>query len=227
MNDLIIRRNQMFIRVRAFGVAHAVNFPPASLGGQLLAEITAAISTVDAAGTSQASGSGAARRGTSTKRSARAELRDQVEAISRTARGLAVDTPGLEEKFRMPRGNNDQLLLNSARAFASDAVEHEQTFIAHAMPKTFIADLNLAISAFEVAIDEQAAGIGERVGATSAIEDASENGVKAQRKFDVIVRNTFRDNPAALAEWTAASHLERAPKHKTAGTKETPPKASG
>jgi hypothetical protein len=42
-------------------------------------------------------------------------------AINRTARVIAFGTRGLENKFRLPCGTNNQNLLNAARAFAADA----------------------------------------------------------------------------------------------------------
>jgi hypothetical protein len=32
-------------------------------------------------------------------------LREDLEAINRTARAMAVDVPGLDDKFRVPRNN--------------------------------------------------------------------------------------------------------------------------
>ena len=39
--------------------------------------------------------------------------------------------------------------------------------------------------------------------------------------MDAIVKNVFRNNPAALAEWTSASHTERQPRR--ASTAPQPP----
>jgi hypothetical protein len=49
------------------------------------------------------------------------------------------------------------------------------------------------------------------VAATVAVSDAAERGHNAVRELDAIVRNIFRDDPAALAEWESASHVERPP----------------
>lgn len=55
--------------------------------------------------------------------------------INRTARVIAFETPGVENKFRLPRGTNDQSLLNATRAFAagftgweSDNAKFEEQF---------------------------------------------------------------------------------------------------
>jgi hypothetical protein len=222
MNDREIRRHQMLTRVRNFGTTHSTDFPATNLGGQLFTTIAGVVTELDNHATAQTSASGAARQGTSSKATARAALRDRLEEINRTARALAMDTPGLDDQFRMPRGTNDQLLLNSARAFAQDAVAHSTAFTEHELPATFIADLNAEIANLETAIDEQLSSKSERVAATAAIDNALEEGMKALRKLDVIVRNKFRNSPAVVAEWISASHTERAPRHAPAAPTPAP-----
>ncbi len=48
--------------------------------------------------------SGSKRQNTAGKAVAGEALRGKLEAIRRTARSMAFTTPGLEEKFRIPRG---------------------------------------------------------------------------------------------------------------------------
>jgi hypothetical protein len=44
------------------------------------------------------------------------------------------------------------------------------------------------------------------------------------RELDAIVRNIFDDDPASLAAWTSASHVERAPRRRqTDAPTPTPP----
>lgn len=56
-----------------------------------------------------------------------------MKAWSATAHAIAIDNPGLEHKFRVPRGENDEILIAAARAFATDAVPLTAQFIAHEM----------------------------------------------------------------------------------------------
>ena len=135
-----------------------------------------------------------------------------MEAISRTARAMAEDTPGIDDKFRMPRGNNDQVLLNAARAFAADATPLSAQFISHELPPDFLADLNTDIADLEAAILHQTSGVGGHISAGVAIDEAIDAGMVLVRKLDAIVRNRYADDPATLAEWTSASHTERAPR---------------
>src|SRR5437870_3746571 len=118
MNVLDIRRYEMLVRVRQFGAAHPDAFPATSLGGQMFAAVGLAVDALDQQGASQVPGLGAAKEATASKAAARAALHETLDAVSHTARALALDTPGLDDKFRLPRSRNDQRLLNAARAFA-------------------------------------------------------------------------------------------------------------
>jgi len=227
MNDNENRRHQMFVRVRDFGQAHASDFAPTSLGRQHFTALGAVIGQLDAHAAAEASGRGEARQATETRAQARAALREDLEAINRTARAMAADVPGINDKFRIPRAENDQLLLNAARAFLTDAQPLEAQFIAHEMPSDFLADLQADIAAVETAISQQGSGVGSHVAAGAAIDDTISRGNDLVRKLDAIVRNKYANNPAALAEWTSASHTERAPRRAAAAGGSPPPPPQG
>jgi len=125
---------------------------------------------------------------------------------------MSDEVPGIENKFRLPRDNNDQNLLNAARAAATDALPLRAQFIAHEMPADFLEDLAEDIADMEAAISTQSSGVGDHVAANAAIDDAITRGMDLLRKLDAIVRNKYANNPGVLAEWTTASHVERAPK---------------
>jgi hypothetical protein len=213
----------MFVRVRNFCAAHATDFATNSLVSQLIAALVAVISTLDGLIAEQSSGKGAAREGSSSRGAARAALRDTMEIISRTARTLALTTPGFDEKFRMPANNNDQLLIATARGFAVDAAPHSAQFIAHELPADFIEELNEDIADLQSAIDQHTDAVGNHVGARAGIDRAMDEASKIIRQLDTIIRNKYRNDPVVLAEWASASHTERDPKHKPAAP--TPPPA--
>lgn len=56
-------------------------------------------------------------------------MRDLLLMINRTARVMAIKTPGFEQQIRFPRAVWDQALLNAARAFAADAALLNERFI--------------------------------------------------------------------------------------------------
>lgn len=220
MEDRQRFKAEMFVRVDELGVAEAASFPATSLGGQLFADLKALIAELNDYAARQSSGRTSAEQGASTKSEAREALKDDLEAISRTARAMSEEVGGLEDKFRLPRGNSsDQALIAAARAFAADALPLRATFIAYEMPADFLDDLNDDIKAFEAAVNAQATGRREHVTATAAIDDIIERGMQIARRLDAIVRNKFSDQPAKLAAWLSARHIQRVAHHK----KTTPP----
>lgn len=215
MKDSERRKYEMLARVRDFGAARAGAFADGSLGKELFDGLDGVVGELDAHAGRQSSSASAAAEGTTSRASARAALREDLEAISRTARAMALDNPGLEDRFRLPRNNrNDQTLLSAARAFLSDAEPLKAEFIRHELPADFLDDLRADIEDFEQAITSQNRSAEARTAATSAIDAAIERGTNIVRQLDAVVRNKFRDDPATLAAWVMASHTERAPRAK-------------
>lgn len=214
MNDRENRKFQMFLRVQDFGSAHANDFAAASLGKQLFAKLSDIIAEIEGHSASEASGVGLARQGTTTRGQAIDALREDLEAINRTALTMAAEVPGIEDKFRLPRNRGVQHLLSAARAFLIDATPLKDEFIKRELPANFLEDLQADIDALEAAISRQASGVGSHVAAGAAIDDAIDRGAETVRNLDAIVKNKYANNPAVLAEWTSASHTERNPRHK-------------
>lgn len=225
MKDSDTRRYEAFLRVREFGAAHAAQFPQNSFGAEKFGALGAVIAGLDAHASTQVAGRNTAQQGTTSKAAARDELRRDLEAISRTARSMAFDTPGLEDKFRLPRVLKDQELLSTARAFTVEAQPLAAEFARRGLPADFLADLASDIESFEQAINQKTDGRAAHVAATAAIDDLIEDGVKHLRQLDAVVRNIFADDPAALAAWVSASHVERAPRRRRpdAAPAPTPP----
>ncbi|MBC8030109.1 MAG: hypothetical protein H7Z16_08350 [Pyrinomonadaceae bacterium] len=232
MDDSDNRKHQTFTRMQGFGVAHTSDFAPTSLATQLFATLAGIVTRMDAHAATQVSSRGAAREGTTTRGQAREELRADLIAINRTARALAADVPGINDKFRVPPVGNDQALLNAARAAAVDAAPLQARFIALEMPADFLTDLNDDIARLEETMGKQSSGVGNAVAAKVAIEATVDQGVAVRDKLDAIMKNKYANDPATLAEWASASHIERAPRRKkapaTPGTGETnePPTGS-
>jgi hypothetical protein len=213
MKDSEIRRLEMFIRVRAFGLAHADAFPANTRGGEVFATLNTIITEMEGHADTQSSDTRASREVTTLKSVRRAALREDLEAISRTARVMALTIPGLDDKFRLPRNVGDQAWLAAARSFAADAVPLKAEFVRRGLPQDFLDDLNADIRDFEESIGSRAQTSGERVAVTVAIDESIERGMNAVRELDAIVQNIFRNDAASLARWTSASHTERAPRH--------------
>jgi len=202
------RRYEMLVRVRDFGSAHADLFPEPSLARQTFVSVGEAVRQLNEHTVSKM----AAVQGTTTKAVARAALHERLVALSQTARVIAVQSPGLEERFLMPNTPSDLVLLTTARVFAHDAEPLEKQFVDHAMPKTFLADLREATGRFEQAIHNCEAGRDERAAARAAIAAVLDSGLSAVRALDAMVANRLRDDPTMMVAWKRARRLPRRPR---------------
>ena len=219
MNDLERNYYNAFVGVRNFGADNAEDFKDGTAGARNFAAVSAAALEMEQSGAAQASG--ASGQMTMQKGLAIAQLREDLRAINRTARALAVDDSAVGELFRMPNGNNEQNLLAVARAFLTNAAPLKAQFVEYGLPADFIEDLQSDINDFEQSVTEKSSASGIKVSATASIGGAVKTGLEGLRRLRAIVPNKYRDNPAKLAAWTSASHVARAAKKKKP---ETPPK---
>jgi hypothetical protein len=208
MNKNEIRRYDMLLRVRDFGIRHAADFPANSLGSRLFATVGAAVSDLTSHAAVQTSNT--ARQSVSSKAVARATLLEDLEIINQTARAMALELPNLDSQFRMPRGSGDHVLLNAAHAFLTDATPLKNAFISYALPQDFLETLQSNINDFEAAITTKHSATSARVAATASIDETLSRGMTAAQQLKAVVKNRYRNNPAVLAEWTTASHVAQA-----------------
>jgi hypothetical protein len=75
--------------------------------------------------------------GKTNKAATREALASRLRTISRTARLIAADNPGMEDKFKYPKPQTDQALIAAGHLFAQDAEAFAGAFVAQVMPKTF------------------------------------------------------------------------------------------
>ncbi len=148
-----LRQQQTFERVRDFGAARRDVFPASSPAGKLFAAVGKAADELD----QQLSTPGVDRSdGVAVADAARQALRERLTVIKTMAKALALDSPGLDEKFRERLHCSDARLLYVARAFARDARPLAKLFIAHDMPSNFLNALQEEIDAFVAAIQPRA-----------------------------------------------------------------------
>jgi hypothetical protein len=161
--------------------------------------------------TSERSGRSAAHQSVVSKAAARAALRRALEAISRTARGVALDMPDILSKFQMPGDPTDHELVAAARQFAEDAAPLAAAFVAHGLSESFVADLQAALATFERAVRGRALGRETRAGARADITAALDLAFETLRRLDAIVENRVGGDPNALAAWRLARNVGRTP----------------
>jgi hypothetical protein len=209
MNGNNTRRYDMLKRVCDFGAGHADVFPASSLGGKMFARVGTAVAALDEHAAARVATDGAVRDGARAKSTARETLRDALRAISSTAQAVAIDIPGLDEKFRLRNIRIDQALLNAGRAIGQAASAYAGAFIAHGLPTTFRKDLDAAIGGFETAIRDDAAARDAHAAARDAFDGAMEDALTAIRRLDAIVANRLRGDRNAIAAWERARYVDR------------------
>jgi hypothetical protein len=217
MHDLERRRYNMLVRVRDYIVANLADFAGNAIVTENLSLLNLVIGELEASLAKQSSG--VTKLHTGNKASARSELRSTLRLFNITAQSIAVDNPSIIETFRMPRGDNDGQLLAKARSFLTEASPIKGQFVAFGLTASQFDKLENDITIFETATAEQGKSLTNRVGATATIDNSIDNGLKSVKRMNAVVQNRYADNPAKLAEWTSASHIEKTPKKKP----ETPP----
>jgi hypothetical protein len=214
MNNKNTRRLEAFLRGQEFGHLQAARIPAGSFAAELFARLTQIITDIQAAADRQSSSRRAAQQGTTSKASISAELLMHLRAIARTARVMALMTPGLEDRFRFPRNARGQALMSTARTFATAAEPMKAEFIRRGLPADFLDKLKAAIAAYEQALTQQTQGAEERVAATAALDDLVNEGLRTMQELDAVMLNMFALDAATLAQWQSASRVERAPRRK-------------
>lgn len=73
----------------------------------------------------------------------------------------------------------------------------------------FLTSLDTHITSYEAAITAKGAGQTTQGGATGGLEDTTYKAVVALHILNTVVRNKYQNDPAKLAEWVIASHVQK------------------
>jgi len=221
MKDMERHQLTALSNVSDFGAQHPALFPPIQLAGELLATINSVVAELNSLAAAQVASTNTGLEDTEGRAAARIALRHELEIINRTAHAIAVRKPGTETRFRLTRGN-DQELIALARTFATEATPLKDEFIHYGLPADFLDELNNDILDFEQAVATRQRNRASRTASTAGIEDALERGMDALKQLDGIMRNVLRNDVQMLAAWITASHVERPPRPRKPSTPKTP-----
>lgn len=130
----------MLGRLVVFAKAYPQFFGKDTLAGQAMAEIEASVGKLSARDTSLTGGEVAVKMSADERTKARTLLRNCLEQISRTAKGLKLN------QFSMPRGRSDGTLVSVGRLWSEHAGPLKQMFIDSGMPADFLEKLSVAIA---------------------------------------------------------------------------------
>jgi hypothetical protein len=216
MNDNDRRRWNMLVAVDQFGVDNAPDFTT-GIGHTHFNLVHDLVGDTQLAAAAQLGSIGELSEKVVTKGSAREDLREQMSAIAHTARSMAYAFPGIANEFRFPPKLSDADFLAKGRSFYTASADNEADFIAYGLDVSFRDDLNDACNAFEASFSAAAGAKTDKVAATADISESIRKGMISARTLDGPVRNKYAGNPAKLAAWHSASHVEAAPKKKNGG----------
>ena len=231
MNNRETRRYDMFGRAKTFGQTTTADFAPGSEATKRFGNISNLITALDKAKAAQQGG------GTTSKAVLLDALRLDVQNITRTARALDQDTPGLADQFPAPASGSDHDLLTAADnilgQLAADPADDAATqaakaalvaqFVAHELPADFVTHLQDDRDAIDAAQDDIEGGDEAGVASTAAVGRLIKDGMKEINYLDAILHNKYARDPDKLRAWQSASHIERAPQREKKPPTPPPP----
>jgi hypothetical protein len=133
--------------------------------------------------------------------------------------------PGFADSFRPPAQFNPSTLLTLADKFISqlavqpgdsDAVTAAKAvlvnkFVAHEMAANFVTALQNDRAAYDTDLAQRETKRETGVGNTATIGMNMAKGMQIVTKLDAIMHNKYASQPAKMAAWLTASHIERDP----------------
>lgn len=209
MNIKIRRKLDMLKRVLRF----CLQFPiPSALIRAITAqaEVEVAIADIERGAQSQVGGRADSAGNVQYREDLALELRNMLRSLSRIARVLDAEDPGLRARFRLPRTRSYPALVAFTRACINTVASHENAFVELGMPPTFLDDLRSQLAAFEGATERKISGKLKQVGGTSAMAEHAARGLAAAQALDACMQSLYRQDEVTLAIWKHARHIERA-----------------
>jgi len=219
MNDRDRRRYDVLKRVQVFGDVNAADFAAGSKAVENFGIIDQAIKDLDEAKAGQVSNPD------TSKETLLDAVRLDIQNISRTASAIDLTQAGFADSFRPPKAYNPTAIITTADAFllqlavkpADDAPTKAAKaalvaqFVAHEMSTTFVATLQNDRQAIIEKDKEIESDSEDRIEYTAIIGPLIQKGIDAVHTLDAIMHNKYGSQPAKMAAWTSASHVERDP----------------
>lgn len=213
MNDRERREFERALRVLLFLRLYENDFAAIPSVGAAIAVLQTATDALGDLGAEKVGATGGAKDVTIFKGDLRDALRDAMQNISDFWRPMAKHHENAHNKFRMPNGS-DQLMIDTAGSFITDAEPLRKAFTDRGMDPNFISDLTAKRDAFEAVVSESEEARLKRIGVNADFRDPLKNCNVAVEDVDPIVKMVFRNDAAKLAEWLSASHVERSAQKK-------------
>ena len=220
MNDEDARVHQTLVRSRETFAQWVNEFTEGGAARQLYAGMQADIIEIEGLAAAHGAGRSEAKQGTQTINDAREAILAGLFAIREASKVI-----GVEDKFPYPPRSNDEQLLQTIDVYGTNALPLKTQLIAHELPPDFLEDLATDKAAFRAANADRLNSVGDHISAREELHKALARGVEKLRDLTSLVKVKYANNAGKLAEWMAASHIERPARRAKAGggTPSTPP----
>ncbi len=213
MDDMERLILEMVLRVNNFGVENSAMIAANTIAAAKFAVIETFADQLIAMGELRTTAAQTKCSKTVQRKMYRGEVKTDLSLMAKTATAIKKVNPDFDNVFKVPHDNlNDATLLETARAFhtAASLPAVKKLFTGFALENDFLEDLAADTAGFEAAISEQDTANRARVGANADIDGMLPEVLQAVSVLKVVVPNMFRNDRAKLAEWTSASHVEKA-----------------
>lgn len=224
MNDSQRRKMDKLDREDVFISDNADDFPARSPVGVLTTEINVERDKINVFDAQQSSGFSSKHSAQAIYDERRDRLVDLLDKFVLAAKIVEDDVEGTAAKFKNQYPRTDQKLIASATAFFNDSANIETQFENAGMDAGDRARLISIRDEFEQAAAARDSGEEKHAEASGGMHEAFRKAMELSSRRDKRIRMKYRKNPAKLAAWTVASHLDRAPKSEKKPDDKTDPK---
>jgi hypothetical protein len=203
------REIEMEIRSNDFLQESKDDFTGNAYATAQFAALDAKIGEIQAEQETKVSKAGGARYNYALADEAEDKLDEIIDEVADFAASMTDQFPEFDEKFRKPRGNSRRRKIIAARVFADDGDAYIQAFKERGMEDNFTTTLRTRADALEQLLSAAVSETAGRVGATGNLPVLSRDAKKIIKSVDPIVRKVYKNNPAKLAAWNFATHVQR------------------
>lgn len=209
MSSKLQREIEMEIRSNDFLQENKNDFTGNAYATTQFAALDAKVDEIQDEQETKVSKTGGARYNYALADEAEEKLDEIIEEVADFAASMTDQFPEFDEKFRKPRGSSRRRKITTARVFADDGDAYINEFKGRGMEADFTTTLRTRADALEQALAAAVSDIAGRVGATGNLPVLSRDAKKIVKSVDPIVRKVYKNNPAKLAAWDFATHVQR------------------
>lgn len=214
MNDAQLRKQDKLDREDAFVVDSDADFPAGSPVALLTAEINVERAKILQFDVEKTTGIGNREAAQEMYEDRRDEIIDLLETAELAAEIVDDDIEGTAARFKNNYPRPDHILIARCTAVFNNSEPIKAEMNEAGFTSAMRARLPLARDEFQQAAAAHDTSKERHAAATGGLNDSFRKAMALSKRRDKRIRMKYRNNPAKLAAWTVASHLNRAPKRK-------------